>query len=298
MDALPTVFVAVDTPELAAAERLAGALNIPGVGIKLGLEFYAAHGPAGVRSVMAQAASKPAAWEGAWRRPTLSLCGGLEATVSSDSWGDWDCRLDSLARSSRCRVLSAKRPCSCLTKHAGAQLFLDLKFHDIPNTVAGAVRAVVPLRAAVINVHAGGGVSMMEAAVRAAAEAASLHGIPRPRVLVLALTRIEPLRSRKLARTGRPPVGVEPRSRAQDHWLTLVCPAFLPLSSCIPLRCATVVPCPFIHFHPKAAAPFIFCPQAVTVLTSLDDADLGEVGQVADAQEQVVRLAKLAQRCL
>merc|ERR1712060_891266 len=54
---------------------------------------------------------------------------------------------------------------------ACAPLFLDLKFHDIPNTVAGAVRAAVALEPAVINVHAGGGPAMMRAAVAAVTDA-------------------------------------------------------------------------------------------------------------------------------
>src|SRR3546814_3236728 len=65
----------------------------------------------------------------------------------------------------------------------GAPLFLDLKFHDIPNTVAGAVRAAVDLRPAILNVHASGGRAMMAAAAEAARETAEEPGIARPRVV-------------------------------------------------------------------------------------------------------------------
>lgn len=151
------VFVAVDTPDLEAATSMVGSLQMPGLGVKLGLEFFCAHGAAGVRSVVEAAGSAP--------------------------------------------------------------LFLDLKFHDIPNTVAGAVRATVGLGAALLNVHAGGGPEMMRAAAAAAAEEAERLGVPRPAML------------------------------------------------------------------------------AVTVLTSLDDADLVAVGQAPPVREQVVRLAKLAKEC-
>lgn len=60
----------------------------------------------------------------------------------------------------------------------GFEVFLDLKFHDIPNTVAGAVRAAAELGVWMVNVHASGGRRMLEAA------ASALSGFSRPPLLI------------------------------------------------------------------------------------------------------------------
>lgn len=101
----------------------------------------------------------------------------------------------------------------------GLPFFLDLKFHDIPNTVAGALRAIAPLRPFMTNIHAGGGRAMMLAARDATLESAAKLGATPPKLI------------------------------------------------------------------------------AVTVLTSLNGADLVEVGQPGDTLDQVRRLASLAQQC-
>jgi orotidine-5'-phosphate decarboxylase len=124
------IIAAVDTTDLATAQAWGRSLS-PHVGmLKLGLAFFLAHGPAGVRAV-------------------------TEAPV-----------------------------------------FLDLKLHDIPNTVAGAVSAVLPVRAAMLTLHAAGGAAMI-AAARNAAEAA---GTARPKLL--AVTVLTSLSAEALAETG------------------------------------------------------------------------------------------------
>ena len=98
------IFVAIDTPSLERARSLAELVRGEAGGVKLGLEFFAANGPAGVAAI-----------------------------------ADY-----------------------------GLPIFLDLKLHDIPNTVAKAVAALADLQPAVMTVHAAGGRAMLEAAKSAA----------------------------------------------------------------------------------------------------------------------------------
>jgi orotidine-5'-phosphate decarboxylase len=96
----------------------------------------------------------------------------------------------------------------------GAPLFLDLKFHDIPNTVAGAVRAAVHLRPKILNVHASGGRAMMAAAAEAARETAEELGVERPRVIgVTVLTSLDAGDLDEVGQKGPPEAQVERLAR-------------------------------------------------------------------------------------
>jgi len=78
-----------------------------------------------------------------------------------------------------------------LVKKLGAGVFLDLKYHDIPNTVKGAARSATELGVTIFNVHASGGAAMMAAAMQGVDEAAAPEA-PRPKVIaVTVLTSID-----------------------------------------------------------------------------------------------------------
>ena len=78
---------------------------------------------------------------------------------------------------------------------SGRKVFLDLKFHDIPNTVASAVREAAKLQVSMLTVHASGGSKMLKAAAEAAAQSAS-------KPMVLAVTVLTSLSDADLAEIG------------------------------------------------------------------------------------------------
>ncbi len=112
---LPVIYCAIDNPDLSAAKKLVAQIVPAGCGVKLGMEFFNANGPQGVKAIMESA--------------------------------------------------------------PGASIFLDLKYHDIPNTVAGAVRAASALGVDYLNVHAAGGLEMLRAAKAACAPATKLIAV-------------------------------------------------------------------------------------------------------------------------
>ncbi len=86
-------------------------------------------------------------------------------------------------------------------KARGCEIFLDLKFHDIPNTVAHAIRSAAGLGVAMTTIHAVGGPVMMEAAAK------SVEGTD---LLILAVTVLTSMDSDQLSSTG---INVEPKEQ-------------------------------------------------------------------------------------
>jgi orotidine-5'-phosphate decarboxylase len=89
----------------------------------------------------------------------------------------------------------------------GGRVFLDLKFHDIPNTVAAAGIEVARLGVSIFNVHASGGAEMMKRTVAAVSETADREGLTKPKVIAVTLLT-------SLDQTSLEQIGVrdEPRS--------------------------------------------------------------------------------------
>lgn len=110
--------------------------------------------------------------------------------ATQESVGIYKLGLEFYLRNGEAGLVAIKR------SHPRVRIFLDLKLHDIPNTVAGAARAVAALEPEILTVHASGGAAMIEAAV------AQL-----PTTMVAAVTLLTSLKPSDLAPFGEPDLG-------------------------------------------------------------------------------------------
>ncbi len=106
------------------------------------------------------------------------------------------------------QLFTAAGPAAIETaRKRGFRVFLDLKYHDIPNTVGAAVREATRLGVFMLNIHASGGLAMARAAAEAATKAAGEFAMPRP--LCVGVTVLTSLDRRALQREVGVPTSVE-----------------------------------------------------------------------------------------
>src|SRR2546425_3844519 len=87
----------------------------------------------------------------------------------------------------------------------GGRVFLDLKFHDIPNTVAAAGVEATRLGVSIFNIHASGGTEMMKLTAETVAETAAREGLPKPKVIaVTVLTSLDDKALHQIGIVGEP----------------------------------------------------------------------------------------------
>ena len=172
------IICALDRPDLAGALSLGTSIAGTAGGLKLGLEFLYAQGPAGVRQV----------------------------------------------------------------GEIGLPIFLDAKLHDIPNTVAGAMRGIVQLPAAMVTVMASGGSAMLRAAVE-------VSKASEQRPWVLAVTVLTSLDDADLQATGVGGSTTDQALRLADLALNAGCDGLI----CSPLEVAAIREC--FGAHPKIVVP-------------------------------------------
>lgn len=125
-------------------------------------------------------------------------------TVNIDQAVDWAHRLDRTVAGVKLGLefFLANGPLGYRRIAAvGMPIFLDLKLHDIPNTVAGALRAITPLAPSIVTVHAAGGQAMMQAARETAEEQAALRNVKRPKII--GVTVLTSLDDKDLASVGQ-----------------------------------------------------------------------------------------------
>jgi len=106
-------------------------------------------------------------------------------------------------------------------KERGSDVFLDLKYHDIPNTVRGAADAAAQLGVYMFNVHASGGYEMMKAAAEGAKEGAEKYGVAVPKITaVTVLTSLDNLR---FVQNALPIIRGLPISESAKHAVNGLC---------------------------------------------------------------------------